>query len=199
MGERQTAIMGRKVMQQSYAQDLARQIQMKSSSHHASATHSSDAVCTSLNFQPSESSQAACYPRERCPFQISKQVLQVLCCLESSLLCETIVRSTSAVPDVFFQCTYDWSICLTLIQEYKQQLLQQITDRVKARQQERQRDLVLHQNSLYGDSALEPQRNTMSSASQVAAAQTASHPLPLGVRSFLDANYVSNRELQHVV
>jgi hypothetical protein len=74
-GERQPNVSARRVQQQKYAQDLAQQIQTRSSIS-APAARKSEPVpaSTSLHFHPSESSQPLAYPRERCPFQISKQV-----------------------------------------------------------------------------------------------------------------------------
>jgi hypothetical protein len=76
-GERQAFISGQKLQQQKYAQDLAHQIQVKSTIH-ASAARKSEPLSTSLHFQPSECFQQLSNPRERCPFQISKQVRAAL-------------------------------------------------------------------------------------------------------------------------
>jgi hypothetical protein len=74
-------------------------------------------------------------------------------------------------------------------QEYKQQLLNQISERVLIKQQQQQRDKILLQKSLYAappsacnDSA------SLSSALRGPTAEATSHYLPLGVRSFLDAS-----------
>jgi hypothetical protein len=81
-----------------------------------------------------------------------------------------------------------------LFQEYKQQLLNQISQRVQAKQQQKQHDSVLYQKSLYGTAALQPEPIS-SSVLRVDAPPThpASHRLPFGVRSFLDPG---NREPQ---
>ena len=74
LSERQPLVFtGRKLQQQQYAQDLALQIQTKTSVY-SPAARKSDPVTTSLMFQPSESKQHSTSSRERCPFQISKQV-----------------------------------------------------------------------------------------------------------------------------
>jgi hypothetical protein len=83
-GERQPNISGQKVQQQKYAQDLAHQIQVKSSIH-ASAARKSEPLSTSLHFQPSEFFQQPSHPRERCPFQMSKQVRAALCACDRFL------------------------------------------------------------------------------------------------------------------
>jgi hypothetical protein len=72
---------------------------------------------------------------------------------------------------------------LTRIQEYKQQLLKQISDRVQAKQQQQQHDYNVYQKSMYGNLSLQAQPPL--------AAQAVAHPIPLGVRSFLDSG---NRE-----
>jgi hypothetical protein len=75
-GERPPNVSVRREQQQKYAQDLAQQIQMRSS-FSAPAARKSDHSSTSLNFQPSELNfqpSEAAHSRERCPFQVSKQV-----------------------------------------------------------------------------------------------------------------------------
>ncbi len=74
------------------------------------------------------------------------------------------------------------------MQEYKQQLLKQISDRVQAKQQQQQQDTILVQKSLYGAAIYQSdRRGAQGEAPQAQTAQSAYHPLPLGVRSFLDS------------
>jgi len=81
-----------------------------------------------------------------------------------------------------------------LFQEYKQQLLNQISQRVQAKQQQKQHDSVLYQKSLYGTAALQPEPISSSVLRvDVPPTHPASHRLPFGVRSFLDPG---NREPQ---
>jgi hypothetical protein len=72
-GERPPSVSLRKEQQLKYAHDLTQQIQMRSSIA-APAARQSGPVSTSLNFQPSEVAHPLSNSRERCPFQISKQV-----------------------------------------------------------------------------------------------------------------------------
>jgi hypothetical protein len=79
------------------------------------------------------------------------------------------------------------NFCLTLIQEYKHQLLRQISDRAQAKQQQQQQDNILIQKSLYGTAINEPHlKISRDQGRQAPVPQALSHPLPLGVRSFLD-------------
>jgi hypothetical protein len=77
------------MQQQKYAQDLAHQIRSKSEMRTTACR--SDQSSTSLLFQPSEAALRPAYPRERCPFQISKQVFFVQCC-------RVIVVAAAIVP-----------------------------------------------------------------------------------------------------
>ena len=97
LGERQPAVLsGRKLQQQKYAQDLAQQIQSRNSVY-SPATRKVDAVSTSLQFQPSESQRQAPYPRDRCPFQITKQV-RCHCLLQHFTLSISTPCSRSLAP-----------------------------------------------------------------------------------------------------
>jgi hypothetical protein len=90
---------------------------------------------------------------------------------------------------VFYESFFPPTIhfCLTPFQEYKHQLLRQISDRVQAKQQQQQQDNILIQKSLYGAAAKEPHHKILrDQGPQEPVAQGLSHPLPLGVRSFLD-------------
>jgi hypothetical protein len=57
--------------------------------------------------------------------------------------------------------------------------LRQISDRVVAKQQQQQQEHLAYQKSMYGSSSLQAQQSQPAPA--------AAHPIPLGVRSFLDA------------
>jgi hypothetical protein len=67
------------------------------------------------------------------------------------------------------------------LQEYKQQLLNQISERAHIKQQQQQQDKILLQKSLYAA----PPSACNESASK--GSEATSHNLPRGVRSFLDA------------
>jgi hypothetical protein len=59
--------------------------------------------------------------------------------------------------------------------------LKQISERAQAKQQQQQQDHIAYQKSMYGAASAQAQH-----ALQAAALQAAAHPIPLGVRSFLD-------------
>ena len=167
-GERQSVHAGRKMQQQKYAQDLANQIQSKSEMRAAAAP--SNQFNTSLLFQPSESALRPAYPRERCPFLISKQVFRLVFVAALLLLRRHVTAAA--------------------LQEYKQQLLNQISERVRVKQQQQQQDKILHQKSLYCAAPPIASNESGSKSSAVRppppAGEATSHNLPLGVRSFLD-------------
>jgi hypothetical protein len=59
---------------------------------------------------------------------------------------------------------------------------------VQAKQQQQQQDTILVQKSLYGAAIYQPDRKgVQGEAPQAQTTQSAYHPLPFGVRSFLDS------------
>ncbi len=164
---------GRKMQQQKYAQDLAHQIQSKSEMRAAAAP--SNQFNTSLLFQPSEAALRPAYPRERCPFQISKQVFRLV--FFAALL-------------LWRHVTLQRHVTAAALQEYKQQLLNQISERAHVKQQQQQQDKILLQKSLYYAAPPIVCNESASKSSALrpppTAGEATSHNLPLGVRSFLD-------------
>jgi hypothetical protein len=173
-GERQSVHAGRKMQQQKYAQDLGNQIQSKSEMRAAAAP--SNQFNTSLLFQPSESALRPAHPRERCPFLISKQVFRLVFVAALLVLWQHVILQRH--------------ITAAALQEYKQQLLNQISERVRVKQQQQQQDKILHQKSLYCAAPPIASNESGSKSSAVRppppAGEATSHNLPLGVRSFLD-------------
>jgi hypothetical protein len=173
-GERQSVHAGRKMQQQKYAQDLANQIQSKSEMRAAAAP--SNQFNTSLLFQPSESALRPAYPRERCPFLISKQVFRLVFVAALLLLRRHVILQRH--------------VTAAALQEYKQQLLNQISERVRVKQQQQQQDKILRQKSLYCAAPPIAGNESASKSSALrpppSAGEATSHNLPLGVRSFLD-------------